>query len=211
LQRWLIEITGDDEGVPADGRIEKLLRSAEVNYGLAVRVESRPIQDAADYEMPAGPHQGESLGTIFRCCTDYSDGLAHGVGLQLAQSFAIHKDAADAKAAGNIGTVKTAAEPFNAAIDGLCETLRWHHHCERIWADARFDTTGLALPLPPPESHTSMPRGSEYSSMSVLQVYLWNLNVFFGLVDGCHLDEDGLRAVAAMVRWEGENGFLTVE
>ena len=202
-KRWTIELLGaTGDTVPAEHRIEKLLRSAQTNYNLEVVVRSRPIQDAGDYRMPFGPHKGEKLLTIFRCSTDYSDGLERGVGLQLAQSFAIRKAGPGAKDGG---------EPFTAVINGLYETLRWHHHCERIWADARFDTARLALPLPPPEAHTSMPNGSEYAGLSVWQIYRWNPDIFFGLADGAHLPSDGVDAVAALIGYEEKNGFLSME
>ena len=195
-KRWTVELTGDDEGVPVRGRIEKLLRSARANYGLPARVLAEPIQDAADYRMPFGPHQGESLGTIFRCSVDYSDGLEHGVGLQLAQWRAIRKAS------------KEGGEPFTAVIDALREVVEWDRDCERIWATTWRTGAIPTLPTPPEAARTMMPNGSEYAGQSVWQIYRWNLAIFFGLADGAHLPADGVNAVAALVRCEDENGFL---
>ena len=198
-KRWTVELTGDDEGVPVRGRIEKLLRSARANYGLPARVLAEPIQDAADYRMPFGPHQGESLGTIFRCSVDYSDGLEHGVGLQLAQWRAIRKAS------------KEGGEPFTAVIDALREVVEWDRDCERIWATTWRTGAIPTLPTPPEAACTVMPNGSEYTGKSVLDIRQWNLNIFFGLADGAHLAADGVDAVAAMVKYEGAHGFLSME
>ncbi len=199
LQRWLIELLGaTGDTVPAEHRIEKLLRSAKANYGLEVVVRSRPIQDAGDYLLPFGPHEGEKLLTVFRCCTDYSDGLSRGAGLQLAESFAIRKAGPGAKNSGE----------FTAVIDALRQVAEWDRDCERIWATTWRTGTIPTLPTPPEAARTMMPEGSEYAGQSVWQIYRWNLAIFFGLADGAHLPADGVNAVAALVRCEDENGFL---
>ena len=200
LKRWTIELLGaTGDTVAAEHRVEKLLRSARANYGLEVVVRSRPIHDAADYRMPFGPHQGDSLGAIFRCSIDYSDGLERGAGLQLAEMRAIRKAGPGAKNSGE----------FTAVIDALRQVAEWDRDCERIWAPRWRTGTIPTLPTPPEAARTMMPEGSEYFGRNILDIYRWNLAIFFGLADGAHLPSDGVNAVAALVRCEDENGFLT--